>query len=90
MAECKNGTEIDCTAISTSYPSGWRTIKIVRKADRAELYEDGVSMKVATDTAKLPTTSLPVRFSAFTYYTAAPAAPITIRVDWVKVTLPSD
>lgn len=90
VAECKNGTEIDCQAVSTSYPGGWRTIKIVRRADRVEFYENGVSMRVATEAAKLPSSALPVRFSAFTYYSAAPGSPITIRVDWVKVTLPPD
>jgi hypothetical protein len=88
VAEAKVGSELDCDPVSSTYAGGYRTIKIVRQASQVEYYEDGVSMKTITKLPQLSSAALPVRFSAFTYYSTGPAAPITVRVDWVKVYTP--
>jgi hypothetical protein len=85
VAESKVGSRADCDVLSPSYPSGYRTIKIVRDPARTLFYEDGALIKENSTPAQISSARLSVRFSAFTYYAAGPSVPITIRVDWVKV-----
>ncbi len=86
-SETKTGSaSYTCSLRQSSYPAGWRTIKVVRvSSTQADFYENGVLL--GSQTTNIPTGSLPIRFSAAAS-AAAPASPITIQIDWVKVTIP--
>lgn len=72
-----------CNTKRSTYAAGWRTIKIVRDASRADFYEDNVLIDTVTTT--LPSASMPVRISASTFTSGVPAAPVVIIVDWIRV-----
>ncbi|MCA9670528.1 MAG: hypothetical protein KC503_33255 [Myxococcales bacterium] len=72
-----------CTKHADAYAAGWHTIKIVRSAASVAFYLDG--QLAYTEQNNVPSASLPVRFSAYTF-TSAPGQSLQIRVDWVRVT----
>ncbi|MEX0621505.1 MAG: hypothetical protein WD187_00715 [Candidatus Woykebacteria bacterium] len=83
----ESGGSVTCPIIQSSYPAGWRTIKIVRvSSSEARIYEDGVLLK--TFNSNIPTGNLPVRISGYTHETSWPSTEIWMYVDWVKVTKP--
>ena len=88
LFEAKTGNTNTCgSAYVSNYPAGTHVLKVLRPTTGGvQFYEDGALVGVLTTT--LPTGPVPVRFSVFTYATAAPTTPITLSIQYVKVTMP--
>jgi len=81
-----SSSSYNCTKRQSNYPSGWRTIKVQRVSSSQVKFYENESL-IGTHTSYIPTGSLRIRFSAYTY-TLAPSDYVTIWVDRVKVTQP--
>jgi len=73
-----------CPLREQNYLGVMHTLRVARVNDTVVFGEDGTTVTVTT---AVPTTALPIRFSAYTF-TAAPAQPVQIDVDSVTVTRP--
>jgi len=82
----RSSSSYNCTKRQSNYPSGWRTIKVERVSSSQVKFYENESL-IGTHSSYIPTGSLRIRFSAYTY-TLAPSDYVTIWVDWVKVTQP--
>lgn len=83
--ETKAGNVPNCVPRQTAYTAGTSTLQITRTADQVVFRVDGVALEPIK--SNVPTGRLPVRFSAYTF-TQAPAEPIQIDIESVKVTQP--
>jgi hypothetical protein len=73
-----------CSLREQNYVAGKHALRVARVNDMVVFGEDGATQAVTT---AVPTTALPVRFSAYTF-TTAPVQPVEIDVDSVTVTRP--
>jgi hypothetical protein len=83
--ETELGGSYTCDSFQSSYPAGTRMLDIVRGATSVDFYENGTLVR--SETTTLSSSALPIHLSAYTF-TSAPALPILIRVDYVRVTQP--
>jgi hypothetical protein len=74
-----------CTLTTQNYPAGTNTMRISRAADQVVFTENNVML--APVKIGVPMGLLPVRFSAYTF-TTAPAQPVQIDIDYVRVMRP--
>jgi hypothetical protein len=84
FAEVKAAGALTTSVFVQPYATGWRTFAVARSSPFRAVIEDG-SSSLAFQTT-IPQGPLPVRFSAFTYYSGSPDAPITLDIGDVATT----
>jgi hypothetical protein len=89
LIEPKSGNVSQCLPLSgeaSPYDAGFRVLRIVRLNPAQIDFYDGSTPMSAT--ADVPPGPLPLRFGVFTSTANPPQAPVTLIVDWVRVTKP--
>jgi hypothetical protein len=80
-----SGNTPTCTLTTRNYPEGASIMQVSRLVDRVLFRQNNGSLDPIM--TNVPMGLLPVRFSAYTF-TTAPAAPVQIDIDYVRVSRP--
>lgn len=83
--ETKAANAFTCNKTTTMYPGGTSKLQIARMGSQVVFTQNGVAQAMVT--TNVPTSTLPVRFSAYTF-TTAPMHPVQIDVAAVFVRPP--
>lgn len=83
--ETKAANTYSCKLTTTMYPGGTSKLQIARMASQVVFTQNGIAQPPVT--TSVPSDTLPVRFSAYTF-TSAPMHPVQIDVDTVFVRPP--
>ncbi len=81
--ETKAATTSDCKMTTAMYPGGTSKLQIARTSNQVVFTQNDVAQPpITTD---VPTATLPIRFSAYTFTSGTPAHAVEIDVDYVFV-----